>query len=368
MRASELLKPTLTEASKGREFNHLEDLVFFYGLEGANRAVNILQDFATSQKDLTVKWDGKLSVYYGRDETGRFMLATVAGWRKNEPRYSGQEIKDYVANAGKGEEWRGTMAADLEQTFAYLEQATPTNFRQFVKGDLIFSPILAPKQSSKAGIQFTPAQVTYTANPQSEVGRKIANAEVGIALHVVYNEWGAASGATITPQVVAALDSNDVVAFGQSYVPQNPKIDMTAIKQIQSAISKNGSIIDELVGKRKGLADMANIFYTFINQTSRNTDIRNISPKEFFNWLPNSKVSVGKQAKIQQIAQDVPNAFPAFFELVHLIMNAKNDIIDQLDSADTDIKSNIGDQTGGEGYMSLKHNVKLVPRHKWRLG
>ena len=216
-------------------------------------------------------------------------------------------------------------------------------------------------------MQFTPAQVTYTVDPQSEIGRRVASTEVGVALHTVYNEWGAAQGTTITPDVVNTLSGNNVVAFGQSYVPHNPKIDMTAIKKIKAAISSHGAIIDELVGKRKGLSDMANIFYTFINQTSRTTDIRHISAEKFFNWLPNSKVSAGKQAKIAQIAQDVPNAFPAFFELVHLIMNAKNDIIDQLDSADTDIKSNIGDQTGGEGYMSLKHNVKLVPRHKWRI-
>lgn len=353
--------------TKGREFNHLEDLVFFYGLEGAKSVVRILQDWETSQNDLTVKWDGKLSVYYGRNSKGYFVLGTIANWRKNTPCYSGLQIKEHILNTGNGEEWRIKMADDLEQTFAYLEAATPKDFRQFVKGDLLFSPIMAPVKETTDGLQFTPAQVTYTTNRSSDIGKQIEHANVGIALHTVYDGWGHALGLPITDETVSTLNSGDVVALGQTYVPTSPKIHPHLITRIQMEIDRRGDLIDVVVGKRKGLSDMANILYTFINHTSRTTIIHDISRDEFFKWLYTSKVSANKQIKIKLIDEEEPKAFFVFFNLMHMIMDAKNITIYQLNSADTDIKANIGLYNGGEGYMSLKHKVKLVPRHEWRI-
>ena len=46
----------------GREFNHLEDLVFTEP-SGAKRAVQILKSLAQDAKDVSVKWDGNPTVY-----------------------------------------------------------------------------------------------------------------------------------------------------------------------------------------------------------------------------------------------------------------------------------------------------------------
>lgn len=57
MRINEIL----SEASpKGRAFNHLEDLVFFYGSEGALEAIRHLEDIATTEgaSSIRMKWDG----------------------------------------------------------------------------------------------------------------------------------------------------------------------------------------------------------------------------------------------------------------------------------------------------------------------
>ena len=58
--------------------------------------------------------------------------------------------------------------------------------------------------------------------------------------------------------------------------------------------------------------------------------------------------------------------FPILFGIFNTVVNAKNDMIAQLDQEHTAINASINGVVGGEGYVSLKHNVKLVPRTKWR--
>ena len=54
MRAFEFL----TEATIGREFNHLEDLVFTNPDDGAKRAVSIIKNMEQDSSDVAIKWDG----------------------------------------------------------------------------------------------------------------------------------------------------------------------------------------------------------------------------------------------------------------------------------------------------------------------
>lgn len=49
----------LTEAAKvGREYQHLEDLVFVDGSAGAQEAADILEKLGTDSGDVAIKWDG----------------------------------------------------------------------------------------------------------------------------------------------------------------------------------------------------------------------------------------------------------------------------------------------------------------------
>ena len=89
--------------------------------------------------------------------------------------------------------------------------------------------------------------------------------------------------------------------------------------------------------------------------------IRAAARKGFFDWLKTSKVSAGQQTKL--MAGDV-KGLDAILELVVKIQSAKNDIIDQLDNQDAEVRASIGDMPGGEGYV-LTHPdgpMKLVNR------
>ena len=79
MRAFEFL----TEAKVGREFQHLEDLVFTNPSDGAKRAVSILKDMEKDASDVAVKWDGNPTVYWGRDDDGTFRLLGKNNWGRD---------------------------------------------------------------------------------------------------------------------------------------------------------------------------------------------------------------------------------------------------------------------------------------------
>ena len=110
---------------------------------------------------------------------------------------------------------------------------------------------------------------------------------------------------------------------------------------------------------------MKNIIYTYVNHMTRTQQLKNID-KGFFDWLGTSKVSANKQAKIKAMAEASPKALPSIFGLIKTIMTVKDNIIDQLDSADADVKATTKGEKGGEGYVAQKSKVKLVPRTRWQ--
>jgi ligand-binding sensor domain-containing protein len=83
--------------------------------------------------------------------------------------------------------------------------------------------------------------------------------------------------------------------------------------------------------------------------------------------MTTSKVSTNKQTKIKDLAQQHQNALDSIFTLVRMIMDLKDDVINQIESGE---KGEIWD-TEGEGRVRYGGpdkqfgNVKLVPRKRW---
>ena len=63
----------LTEAKVGREYNHLEDLVFIDGSAGAIKAIETLRKLGSDSGDVAIKWDGYPTMYWGREPNGEFV-------------------------------------------------------------------------------------------------------------------------------------------------------------------------------------------------------------------------------------------------------------------------------------------------------
>lgn len=355
-------RTVLTEAAKvGREYQHLEDLVFVKGSKGAMEAADVLEKLGSDSGDVAIKWDGYPTMYWGRESDGKFVLVGKNGWGRNKS-YSSDDLKRFINNTGKGEEWRERFANEMATIFDIMKSATPPNFRGYVYGDLLYHPG-KPVQGSDGEVQFTPNKVTYTVDTRSPLGGRIARSKVGVVVHTKYDEFGGKSGTPIKD--VGELNSNDVVVLGQTYVTHQPSVDTKEVDKIRKRAQTSASAIDSFLAGTKGLSNPAGIIYNYVNQMSRAQKLSEIETG-FFDWLKQSKVSQGQQATLARINEENPKALPAIFGLVKQIMSAKDHIIDQLDNADADVKATTGGEKGGEGYVALGSKTKLVPRTRWQ--
>jgi len=359
-----LTEAVLTEEFKGREYNHLEDLVFVKGSKGAIEAADILDKLGTDSSDVAIKWDGNPTIYWGREPNGEFVLVGKNGWGRNKST-SADDLSRFIQNSGKGVEeqpWRKDFGEEMAEVFELMKASTPGGFRGYVYGDLLYSP-RKPFTATKGAVEFEPNKVKYTVETNGQLGGRIANSKVGVVVHTKLEEFGSKSA---TPfKDVQELNSRDVVVLGQTYVTHQPKVDTTEVKSIRATAAKTAQLVDAFLAPVKGLSDMKNIIYTYVNHMTRTQQLKNIE-NGFFDWLGASKVSTNKQAKIAEMNTASPKALPALFNLVKQIMIVKDHIIDQLDSAPADVTATTKGEKGGEGYVALGSKTKLVPRQRWQ--
>jgi len=361
MRYSEF-KTALFEAAKvGREYQHLEDLVFVEGSKGALKAADILENLGSDGEDIAIKWDGNPTIYWGRGADGKFILVGKNGWGRNKPG-SPDDLANFIKSTGQGEDWREKFGNDMAVLWPLFEQATPPEFEGFVFGDLLYYPG-KPYSSTDGKIEFTPNKVTYTVDKNSDIGQRMANSKVGVVVHQRYDEFGSKSGSPVDN--AQELNSNDVVVLAQTYVAHSPDVDTSSVEKIRNMAQKNAQAIDSFLAGQKGLSNVPGIIYTYVNNMSRSQRLDELETG-FFDWLKTSKVSQNQQAKLAQMAEDMPKALPAVFGLIKQIMTAKDNIIDQLDKAGADVRASTAGEEGGEGYVSLKNKVKFVPRSRWQ--
>lgn len=345
----------------GREFNHLEDLVFTEP-NGARRAVEILKRLSSDARDVAIKWDGSPTVYWGREPNGQFRLVGKNNWGREEgASNSPEELEAFINSRGKGEEWRPKFAKDMASLWPIFESATPPDFRGYIYGDILFHPG-KPYQGADGQLNFTPNQTTYSVKSTSDVGRRLAKAKVAVAAHKHFDYFGDKSGNDFTDSELFASNP-ELAVFSQTYVSHQPAVNADNISAIEKEANKSFSKIDSFLTPIAGLSDLQAIIYTYVNSRSKEKQLENISSDDFFNWLKTSKVSAPKQQKI--VNHPDAEILGSMFYLVRELMKAKNEVIAELDQAQGDITATTGGKPGGEGYVSGRDSVKLVPRDRW---
>ena len=362
MRAREFL----TEAAKvGRTFQHLEDLAFAEGSAGAMRALDHLAAYGQNARNISIKWDGYPTLFWGRDTDGSFMLVGKNNWGRPEGRSkSPEELEQFIMSRGKSEDWRAKFAGDMAALWPLFEAATPADFRGFLFGDLLFHPG-KPAQQQDGRLVFTPNLTTYSVDTAGELGKRMAAAKVAVTAHEILNDFGQGMGTGRPVTDVSMLNSKDVVVLGQTYVTHQPKIDVKGLDQIRAFVKQNAAAMDAFLAPQQGLSDMKAIIYAYVNTMSRAKKLDEIETG-FVDWMQNSgKVSANKQAKISEMIKSNPKGLPTILKTVTLIMRAKDDLIAQLDAAGGEIQANTQGQPGGEGYVSQRDLIKLVPRSRW---
>jgi hypothetical protein len=359
MRAWELLVEAETPAPKkvGREFNHLEDLVFTEP-NGAVKAIEILKSLAKPETSITIKWDGNPTVYWGRDEDGTFRMVGKNNWGREEGKSSSPEdLKQFIMSRGKGEDWRDKFASDMAALWPVFERATPKDFRGYVYGDILFHPG-KPYQGADGRISFTPNQTTYAVLGNSDVGRSLVKAKIAVAAHKQFGYFGDKTGEDFDkPEIFAS--NPELKVFGLTTVSTRSAVSADNLGRIQ-ALAKNQQAINNLLAPVAGMGYLQSEIYTFVNTQSKAKQLDNINTDAFMAFVGKTPV---KAAKIAAHSENHPGVMDTMFSLVKEIMSAKDEVIRELDSAEGDITATTGGKPGGEGYVA--GGSKLVPRDRW---
>jgi len=366
----------LIEAKQlGRAFNHLEDLVFFYGSAGTIEALEHLKDFATQEgsNSIRMKWDGNPQIYWGRAEKGGpLVLAGHNAWSKGAAATSAEEVADFIINKSGNPKTPEEVAARREfgNKFASLyddfDKATPSDFVGYVYADGLF--LDQPTQENGV-YTFCPnpkSETCYHVKADSDLGRQISQANIMVVGHAYFPEFGAADATQEPMQDFSAFNANpNVIVLGPVYNTKPVKVNTSAIDKVESFVKTHGPKIDEFLASVPGLSDLKNIIYTYVNQTAKAKQLDSLSEQHFFQWLESSKVSAPKQAKIGELNQRT-KAVGAIFELVKMIQRMKDQIIDQVEGEQGDIWDTNGEGRVRYGGMDKQFgNVKLVPRKRW---
>ena len=318
---------------KAKGIEHLEDYVFRNGLPGVTKALQIVQAAADAPtKTTTVKWDGKPAVIFGRKpETGEFVLTDGSGF----------EAKGYDGLATSPrmmadiQRTRSGARDDLIQLYATLwpklEAALPTNFRGYVKGDLLY---MNTPPLEAGNYVFKPNTEQYRIPAKTSLGQRIGASDTGIAMHSMYANAGDAR------QPLRGVRFNEVPGLlliepigGTEIVP-----DANLIKQIKSvANGPDGRAIATLFNpaelRAQQITDLAKLCVDYINyriKTSGNFD--NLLPG-FGEWLQ-TKVSPRKFGNIVEYLNSPASnagALSAAFTLFLLLHDLKQNVLQQLD-------------------------------------
>lgn len=377
MRAFEfILKEAEAPKQLGRAFNHLEDLVFFHGSAGTKEALNHIKDFGTEQGagSIRMKWDGNPQIYWGRTEkNGPLILAGHNGWARGAATDSPEAVKDFITNKSgspktpEEQAAREKFATEFSNLYPLFDAATPKDFVGFVYADGLF---LQKPKNENGVFNFCPnpkSQTCYHVRAESDLGKRIAGADVMVVGHAYFPEFGMPDASQKPISDFSQFNSNPkLIVLGPIYNQKPVKIDLSAVGQVEKYLAQHGKQIDNFLTPQAGLSDLKDIFYRFVNQTAKAKKLDNLGSNEFFNWLTTSKVSQPKQVKISELSKKYNNAIDAIFTLVKMIMNMKDAIIDQVEGEQGDIWD-----THGEGRVRYSDptkqfgNVKLVPRKRW---
>lgn len=360
----------------GRAFNHLEDLVFFYGSEGTLEALEHLRDIAqeSGSRSIRMKWDGNPQIYWGRERKGGpLILAGHNGWSRGAKTDNPEAVADFIANKSgspktpEEQQARNDFANKFAGLYDYFDRATPQDFVGFVYADGLF---LDRPPEENGVFTFCPnpnSQTCYHVRSDSELGRRIANADIMVVGHAYFPQFGMADSEQQPMQDFSAFDGDSrLIVLGPIYNEKPVEVNTRAIDTVENYIRTAGKNIDAFLEPVRGLSDLKNIIYTYVNQTAKAKQLKDLGSQHFFNWLNTSRVSDNKKAKIAELNTQYKNALENIFTLVKMIQDMKDQVIDQIEGEQGDIWD-----TNGEGRVRYADatkkfgNVKLVPRKRW---
>jgi hypothetical protein len=321
---------------------HLEDYVFFQGAPGIVKALDIVKQAAAEPVTTTAKWDGKPALIWGRKPaTGEFVLTDGSGF--DAKGYDGLATSPRMMADIQNR--RGSNRDELIQLYAtlfpVLESSLPPNFRGYVKGDLLYMqqpPVVA------GNYVFKPNTIEYRIPVKSSMGQRIANSEIGIAVHSMYADAGEPA------QPLSGIRFNEVTGLmlERPATPKSLEPDPAIVKQLNQIVRTQGANMKTLFNpvelRAQQITDLFKLAVDFVNtKVGAPLEPANQLVVEFGEWLQ-GRVTPRKFANIVEYLNSPTSNTEALgaaflaFELLHAL---KMQLKGQADVANP----------GGEGWV-----------------
>jgi hypothetical protein len=328
------------QGGRAKGIEHLEDYVFRNGSAGIKKAMDIVKHTAENTgATTTVKWDGKPALVFGRDPAGTFVLTDVSGFGAKG--YNGlftspRQAINLLAQRDSDAEAKGKPAGRVEylgpiyeKLWPMLSAALPKTFRGYVQGDLLYTD--QPPEAA-GNFVFTPNTITYRIPVASDIGQRIANSEVGIAMHTRYSEPGAPK------EPIGTIDFKRVpglLLLEPVYAKENVRPNKNLVQALRDVYKTSGAAIDGLFNPAElralQITDLPKLCVDYINSRV-GADFDNLVAG-FGPWLQSTQ-SPRKFANIVEYLQSPRSnldGMAAAFEAWALLHDIKMDILRQLD-------------------------------------
>ena len=376
---------------KNTHLEHLEDDIINRGAVGGENAVNFLKAvrnmLAGSGKgtNMTVKWDGAPAIICGvNPENGKFFVGTKSVFNKT-PKIN-YTSRDIARNHS------GVVADKLRVCLANLSRL---NIKGILQGDLLFTDDLkAINIDGEKMISFTPNTITYAVPVNSDIGKKIARAKMGIVFHTSYSgktmdklsaSFGTVRGSGNRNVFLASAGYKETaVMFSKSELSRFD----AQIRMAQGSLTKAKPVLDEM--SKSSMSDQLSVGYrlkTYFNYYIKNSNsgMEKVATmqRQFADYYENTlqaeidsrKTDKGKAPYIKAKADGLrwirSNRSGLYFAIAsHITLgNAKNTLLQkmsQIQSIGNFLRTSNGYRvTAPEGYVAVDKvagAVKLVDR------
>jgi len=375
---------------KNTHLEHLEDDIINRGSKGGENAINFLKSVrdmlagSGGAPNITVKWDGAPAIICGvNPENGKFFVGTKSVFNKT-PKIN-YTSRDIARNHS------GVVADKLRVCLANLSRL---NIKGILQGDLLFTNDLkAINIDGEKMISFTPNTITYAVPVNSDIGRKIAKAKMGIVFHTQYSgktmdnlsaSFGTVRGSSNRNVFLASAGyRSSSVMFNKRELNRFD----AQIRMAEGSLSRAKPILDLM---SKNITDDTSVGYrlkTYFNYYIKNSnagmDKVKVMQKQFRDYYENyinaeidsrktprgkEKFIKAKKDNLRFIDRNQSALYMAIASHITLA-NAKNTLLQkmsQIQSIGNFIRTSTGYRvTAPEGYVavdSVAGAIKLVDR------
>ena len=173
------------KGGKNLHLEHIEDEILNFGIDGGRASINFVRSLrdmlagaSRSSVNMTVKWDGAPAIFAGIDpEDGKFFVAKKSVFNVNPKLYKSADEVDADVSGALNSKFKTALA-----------EFSKLGIKGVIQCDLMFTDDVSTETiDGKSYLTFQPNTIVYAVDVNSDLGKKIKNAKIGVVWHTTYS-------------------------------------------------------------------------------------------------------------------------------------------------------------------------------------